>query len=220
MITDITAPIPYLAAMAKRIALTGNIGSGKTTVARLFQELGIPVFEADAVAKQLLVEDADLRRSVTAHFGPNAYDEQGDLNRAYLAKRIFSSEEDLNQLNALVHPAVTKAALTWHESQADAQAKLENNQFWYTLHEAAITLEIGQANAFDAIIVVTAPESVRLQRVMRRDGSTEAQVLARMARQWPEAQKVAAADYLIYNDGQHELWPQVESVHQQIKALP
>lgn len=206
--------------MVKRIALTGNIGSGKTTVARLFQKLGIPVFEADTVAKGLLVEDVDLRRSVTAHFGPNAYDEQGNLNRALLAQRIFSSEDDLNHLNALVHPAVAKAALKWHKSLVKEQAALGNSQIWYTLHEAAITLEIGRADTFDAIIVVTAPESVRLQRVMQRDGSTEAQVLARMARQWPEEQKVAAADYLIYNDGQHELWPQVESVHQQIKALP
>lgn len=203
--------------MTKRIALTGNIGSGKTTVARLFEKLGIPIFEADAIAKRLLVEDADLRRSVTQHFGPDAYTAEKELNRAYLASRIFHSEADLQALNALVHPAVAKAAVRWHQTQVETYHK-DNLPLAYTLHEAAITLEIGQAEAFDAVIVVTAPQELRLKRVMQRDGATEAQVLARMARQWPEDQKIAAADYLIHNDGQQELWPQVENIHQQILA--
>ncbi|MEM6395060.1 MAG: dephospho-CoA kinase [Bacteroidota bacterium] len=205
--------------MTKRIALTGNIGSGKTTVARLFSKLGIPVFEADAVAKQLLLEDVDLRRSVTQLFGENTYTDQGELNRAYLASRIFNNEDDLQALNAIVHPAVGQAALKWHQSHAQqAEIDGQNDPPPYTLHEAAITLEIGQADHFDAIIVVTAPQELRLERVMQRDGATEEQVLARMARQWPEDQKVAAADYLIHNDSKHELWPQVQTIHHQILA--
>ncbi len=195
--------------MGHRIGITGNIGAGKTTVAREFERLGIPVYYADERAKELMHVDHDLRKGIVEAFGDRAYLAGGQLNRAYLAQRVFGQEEALAKLNALVHPVVARDALGWHLAQPTP----------YTLHEAAILFEIGAAAEYDAIIVVTAPYPERLRRVMHRDGVGEEAVAARAARQWPEDRKTSAADILIVNDGRHLLLPQVLRTDRELRAL-
>lgn len=221
----------YLRVMPKtslRIGLTGNIGSGKTTVARQFERLGVPVYYADARAKALMVEDELLVNKITALFGPAAYsgfqsskqkspvagsapaDQPRELNRTYLAERVFNRPEELAKLNAIVHPAVAQDALRWHQSFPEVP---------YTLYEAAISFETGGYKEMDAMIVVTASPELRLNRVMERDGSSASEVEARMERQWPEDKKVAAADYLIFNDGEQLLLPQVLRIDRTLKEM-
>lgn len=187
-----------------KVGITGNIGSGKTTVCRIFETLGIPVYYADTAAKRLMVEQPDLVRGITGLFGSESYHADGSLNRAHLSARAFADKSLLTQLNALVHPAVRADAERWHREQ-DAP---------YTLHEAALTFETGGEKRLDRVIVVAAPEALRLRRVMERDGADEAQVRARMQHQMPEAEKVERADFVIDNDGERLLIPQVLVMHQ------
>lgn len=194
-----------------RVGITGGIGSGKTTVCRLFAVLGIPVYDADYWAKWLIEHDPQVRREVVALLGPEAYRPDGAYDRAYVAQRVFADAALLAALNAIVHPAVERHSRAWHEQQAPTGCP-------YTLKEAALLVESGSHRFLDALIVVTAPEAVRIHRVMARDGATEADVRARMQRQAPEAEKVALADFVIVNDGQHALIPQVWAVHQALIA--
>lgn len=197
---------------AARVGITGGIGSGKTTVCQIFQEaLGVPVFYADSEAKRLILEDPDLRRGIMDLFGAEAYTEEGQYNRAYVASIVFSQPEKLAALNALVHPAVEKASLAWHQEQSQKGAV-------YTLKEAALMVESGSHLHLDFLIVVSAPEPLRIQRVVQRDGLSEEQVQARIRGQLPEADKLALADFVVYNDGQHLLLPQIWHIHQQILA--
>ncbi len=194
--------------MAKKrlqVGITGGIGSGKTTVCRLFEVLGIPVYYADERAKQLMVEDEALVRQIRDSFGDKAYTEEGQLNRAYLADIVFSNPEKLQQLNALVHPAVGRDSRRWHEEQTDAP---------YTLREAALIFESGSFRQLDKVITVTAPKELRIERVMRRDQVDREAVTARMENQLPEEEKVKRADYVIYNDGRRSLIHQVWAIHQ------
>lgn len=191
---------------ALRIGITGGIGVGKTTVCRLFETLGIPVYYADTAAKNLLEHDPELRTSVIRLLGVDAY-RDGHYNRAYVAQKIFGQPELLQQLNRMVHPAVETHSRAWHETHQDAP---------YTLKEAALMIESGSHRFLDALIVVTAPEALRIERVMSRDGLTEAEVRARIARQLPEQDKIALADFAVENDGQHALIPQVWAIHQQL----
>ncbi|THH41536.1 dephospho-CoA kinase [Neolewinella litorea] len=185
--------------MGKRIGITGNIGAGKTTVCREFERLGIPVYYADERAKQLMVSHADLRASVAARFGTESYHPGGNVNRPYLAERVFNDPAALAELNALVHPVVAADAAQWHLAQ-DCP---------YTLHEAAILLEIGAAAEYAAMIVVDCPYPTRLARVTVRDGISAEAFAARAARQWSDERKRAAADHLIVNDGKALILPQV-----------
>ena len=193
--------------MPHHYALTGNIGSGKTTVCRLFEQLGVPVYYADAAAKRLMATDAELRDQLIATFGERTYLPDGTLDRAYLAARAFGDPEQLARLNALVHPAVHRDAAAWRGRQTAAP---------YTLYEAAIVLELGRRGDFAGTIVVAAPTTVRCTRVRARDGLSQEQFLARAARQWPDERKEAAADYLVVNDGKHLLLPQVLRLHRRL----
>ena len=195
--------------MPLRVGITGNIGSGKTTVCQIFATLGIPIYYADPAARRLMESNPELIRAITRLLGPRAYNPDGSLDRAFVAKQIFGNESRLHTLNELVHPAVGQDGLRWHRQQT---------QVPYTLYEAALIFESGGSQRMDAVIVVTAPETVRLQRVMDRDASSEAEVRARLARQWPEARKVELADFIIVNDGAHLLIPQVLAIHRQLKA--
>ena len=193
-----------------RVGITGGIGSGKSTVCRIFNEaFGIPVFDADFWAKQLINADPTLQRGIIEIFGPEAYDQEGVYNRPFVAKIAFSAPEKLAALNALVHPAVEAKSVAWHQQQSELGCA-------YTLKEAALLVESGGHLHLDFLIVVTAPEALRIQRVIARDGLTEAQVQARIRGQLPESEKVKLADFVIENDGTKLLLPQIWEVHQSI----
>ncbi len=193
-----------------KAGITGGIGSGKTTVCKIFETLGIPVYYADDRAKWLMVNDPELVEGIRKAFGEEAYTAEGALNRAYLAKTAFGDPEKLAKLNSLVHPAVFRDGSEWHHAQTGAP---------YTLREAALLFESGSYKAIDKMIVVTAPIDLRLQRVMERDNVPEAAVRARMEQQWPEEEKVKRADYLVHNDGEQLLLPQVLDIHRRLCAL-
>ena len=190
--------------MALRIGLTGGIGSGKTLVAHLFTVLGIPVFDADTAAKQIMETDAGLRKALIEKFGAETYTD-GHLNRKYLANIVFNDHYQLECLNALVHPYTIAAAEKW---------SLEQNAP-YTVKEAALFFEAGSAIGFDYMIGVFAPEHLRIKRVMDRDGVTRDEVKARMQKQIPEEIKMRLCDFVVMNDDQHLLIPQVLKLHEQ-----
>ncbi len=192
-----------------KIGITGGIGSGKSTVCRVFEWLGIPVYYADERAKWLMQHDAGLRQAIVQLLGWQAYLPDGSLNRAYIAEIVFRDADKLQSLNQLVHPAVHRDAEQWSLAQHAS----------YTLREAALLYESGGYRLLDKMIVVTAPEELRVQRVMARDSVSREAVLARMAQQWPESQKAALADYIIHNDGQTLLLPQILALHQVLSKL-
>ncbi|MEQ1746394.1 MAG: dephospho-CoA kinase [Saprospiraceae bacterium] len=196
---------------ALRVGITGGIGSGKTTVCRIFEVLGVPVYDADRWAKWLMANDPEVRAALVALFGPEAYRPDGSYDRARMAGIVFSDPEKLAALNAAVHPAVERHSRAWHDQQVQAGCA-------YTLKEAALLVESGSHRHLDALIVVTAPEEVRVRRVMERDGLSEVAVLARLRSQMPEADKAALADFRIVNDGRHLLVPQVWAVHRELVA--
>lgn len=189
--------------MAASIGITGNIGSGKTTVCREFSRLGVPVYYADVRAKALMTEDEALVTSIRKEFGDRSYESSGQLNRGFLADSVFGNSEALAKLNGLVHPAVARDALTWVASQ-DAV---------YTLHEAAIIFEIGSQDRYDDVVVVACPREVRRQRVLARGGIDARGFEERDSRQWTDQRKEGAADHLIHNGGKQLLLPQVLALH-------
>ena len=188
----------------KVIGLTGGIGSGKSTVARVFETLGVPVFDADREALALYEEDESLFEEVKQRFGPAVIQPDGKLNRQALASIVFNDAEALKQLNAMVHPRVAKKFEAWKSSQVTGTV----------IREAAILFESGSAADCNAVIVVTAPEDVRITRVQKRNGFSEAEVRARMKRQWSEEQLVERADAVIVNDDKHLVLPQLTRVIQ------
>lgn len=193
-----------------KIGITGGIGSGKTTVCNIFASLGIPVYNADRRAKWLMTNEPELVRSIKELFGPEAYYENGQLNRQHLSDIIFAEPEKREQLNALVHPAVWRDGDRWNE---------ENREAPYTLKEAALIFESGGDKLLHKIIVVTAPEDIRITRVVRRDGVERAAVKARIAAQMPESEKVERADFVIVNDGKRMLIPQVLEIHRELAGI-
>jgi dephospho-CoA kinase len=193
-----------------KVGITGGIGSGKTTVCKIFEQLGIPVYYADDRAKRLMVEDPQLVRGIMALLGEEAYTPEGQLDRTFVANIVFNNPGKLAQLNDLVHPAVARDGAAWQEKQTEVP---------YTLKEAALLYEAGSYRALDRMICVVAPEEMRIQRVMERDRVDRAAVLARMDKQWPQAQKARLADFLIYNDGTQSLVQQVVRIHKRLKSI-
>jgi dephospho-CoA kinase len=188
----------------KRIGITGNMGSGKTTISRIFQTLGVPVYNADNRAKELMKNAGETKNSIIQLLGVNAYSPEGELNRAWVAQQIFNNQLLLEQLNAIVHPAVSKDFEQWCNVHA-------SNPF--VLKEAALLYESGSYQQLDKIIVVTAPELLRIERTIARDQSDEQSVKDRMNKQMPEGEKVKLADFVINNDGMHLLIPQIIQLH-------
>ncbi|MGI4020948.1 MAG: dephospho-CoA kinase [Janthinobacterium lividum] len=193
-----------------KIGITGNIGSGKTTVCQLFELLQIPVFYADFHAKKVMTEDAVLVAAIRNNFGAEAYFADGILNRKHISSIVFNNDIELNKLNSLVHPAVFRAFEEW--------AKQYQHNF-YVLKEAALLFESGSNQQCDKTIVVAAALDVRLQRVMQRDNLTEEEVLRREKKQMPQQEKEAKADFIVVNDAQTLVIPQVLAIHQQLLVL-
>ncbi|MCD8741568.1 dephospho-CoA kinase [Mucilaginibacter roseus] len=193
-----------------KIGLTGNIGSGKTTVAKVFEVLGIPVFYADAAAKSVVASDAELIDGVKRTFGSEAYFADATLNRKYIADIVFNNADELARLNALVHPAVFRAFDEWTLYQTKAP---------YVIKEAAILFESGSYKMCDQIILVAAPLDQRLRRVIQRDGISMEEAAGRDARQMNEEEKSKLADHIINNNGSRLVIPQVLALHQQFLAV-
>ena len=187
----------------RKVGITGGIGSGKTTACLIFETLGVPVYYADTQAKQLMNTDPELKASITEYFGNNIYCD-GILDRKKLAEIVFNDKIALEKLNSWVHPAVARDFELWYSRQ------ISN----YVLEEAAIIYESGIADRFDKVILVTAPDEIRIERVCARDGVTPDIVQKRMKNQWSEDKKIALADYIIRNDNDNLLIRQVIDIHE------
>jgi len=190
------------------VGLSGGIGSGKTTVSKVFQTLGIPVFYADDTVKNLYDTDIHLQQAMIKLFGSAIYD-KGRLQSKALAALIFNDDRLLHQVNELTHPLVAKAFTAWKQVQKAP----------YVLLEAAILFESGMAEDMDINISISAPDSVRIARVAQRDGSSEEQIRQRMSKQWSDEQRNAKAHYVIINDDKEALLPQIITVHEKILTL-
>ncbi|MBS1626963.1 MAG: dephospho-CoA kinase [Bacteroidetes bacterium] len=191
-----------------KIGITGGIGSGKSTVSKIFQILGIPVFNADEAAKTIMNEDEVLKEKIIQTFGAATY-ANGILNRKYLAEIVFNNTFELEKLNALVHPAAIAKGIQW-AAQQNAP---------YIIKEAALMFEAGSAFNLNYVIGVTAPQHIRIQRTMQRDSISREEVLARMNKQIDETIKMKLCDFVIVNDEQQMIIPQVLQLHQQFLAI-
>lgn len=187
------------------VGITGGIGSGKTTISKIFNTMGIPVYNADISAKTLINTDTFIKEKLTDAYGENIYD-KGNINRKLLAEIIFSDVAQRQYVNSIVHPRVKADFKRWVTEQTTP----------FVLHEAAILFEIGLDKIMDATILVTAPEQIRIQRVIDRDGLDRNNVEARIKAQMSEVDKMALSDYIITNDGVQPVMPQILTIY---KAL-
>lgn len=186
-----------------KVGITGGIGSGKTTICKIFETLGIPVYYADDRAKALMTKDTLLKTEIKKIFGKEAYFRNGRLNRKYLASIVFANPNKLKQLNEAVHPAVFRDSLNWHNQQTA----------FYTLKEAALLFESGSYKMLDKIITVIAPQELRIDRVIKRDKTSRDAVITRINKQWPDKEKINKSDFIIHNDGKKSLISQVLHIH-------
>lgn len=194
--------------MTLKIGITGGIGSGKSTVAKVFETLGVPVYYADEAAKRIMNEDALLKQQIIEHFGPATY-KNNQLDRHYLASMVFNNKAKLELLNSLVHPATIRDGEQWMQQQTTP----------YAIKEAALIFESGTQDQLDYIIGVSAPAPLRILRAMKRDGSTREQVMARMNKQIQEVIKIRLCDFIVYNDEQQPVIPQVLELHGKLSNL-
>jgi|TARA_B110001452_G_C15072208_1_gene374249 dephospho-CoA kinase len=195
--------------MPKIIGLTGGIGSGKSRVALRFLALGIPCYIADDRAKDLMNASAHLKEAVCKVFGSESYLD-GVLNRPYIANLVFKDASALAQLNALVHPAVAQDFIEWVAVQEAP----------YVIKEAAILFENGGSKLCDSVILITAPEALRLKRLLERDNSTVEAIQDRMSKQWSDDRKIPLADYHIENMEWDDTVLKIDSIHQELIQTP
>jgi dephospho-CoA kinase len=191
------------------VGITGGIGSGKSTVCRLFEALGVPVYYADERSKFILNSDPEAIRQVKALLGDRAYLPDGKADRAWIASRVFNDPEMLQSLNRILHPLVFQDTLRWMSEQQAA----------YVLREAALLVETGMYKMLDKLIVVSAPEEERIARVMSRDHCSREEVLLRMKNQLPEEEKLRLADYVIENISPEQTQESVMKLHRQLLSL-
>ena len=185
-----------------KVGLTGGIGSGKSTVAAIFRLLGIPVFDADVAAKWIMEHDEVLIDSIKKTFGEESY--MGNkLNRKYIADIVFKDKYQLEVLNSLTHPATIKAANGWMEKQEAP----------YCIKEAALLFEAGTADNLDYVIGVQAPDALRIHRAIQRDNATRQEVIARMDKQIDQTIKMKLCDFVLNNNEQKLLIPQILEIH-------
>ncbi len=192
-----------------KVALTGNIGSGKSIITRIFKTLDIPVFIADIEARLLYYRE-DVKDVLRQTLGERIFGPEGEINTKALADVIFNDEKALKNVNNIIHPLVYEVYQKWLGLYREEQ---------YTIHESAILFENNLISRYDKVIVVTAPEELRLKRVMERDHVDADVVRARMANQWSDEEKVKKADFVIINDGEHFLIPQVLEIDKTLKSL-
>jgi dephospho-CoA kinase len=190
------------------IGLTGGIGSGKSIVAKIFRTLGVPVLDADALAKKIMLENEDVRAQIINSFGDESYNQAG-LNRSFIANIVFKDPFQLEVLNSIVHPATIEAGKKWASQQNTP----------YTIKEAALFFESGSAEGMDLIIGVFAPDALRIQRVMHRDQTSREEVLNRMKHQISQTIKMKLCDRVIINDEQSLLIPQIMALHNEFITL-
>ena len=192
-----------------QIGITGGIGSGKSVVCKLFACLEIPVYDADSRAKWLTTHDSEIRERIIGLLGEDAY-HQGLYNRSFVASRVFNHPELLRSLNSIVHPAVSKDTARWVSRHRD---------YPYVIKEAAIMNRAGEGNSLDYVVVVEAPEWLRVRRVLHRDNRSKEEIKAIIARQIADADRKSLADFTITNDETSALIPQVLSMHQRFMGI-
>lgn len=191
----------------KKIGITGGIGSGKTTVCKVFELLGVPVFYADDEAKKLLGEDAEVKEAVVKAFGSILLNGPGLINKKKLAEIVFNNSEKLQELNSIVHPVVRRRFEEW---------SAKHSSCIYVLEEAAILFESGAYKFVDHAITIIAPEELRIERVMQRDKSTSEQVKTRIQNQMNDAEKIKRSQFVIVNDEHQLLIPQILDIHKEL----
>ncbi|HAH22825.1 MAG TPA: dephospho-CoA kinase [Prolixibacteraceae bacterium] len=190
-----------------KVGITGGIGSGKTTVCKVFRIMGIPVFEADQVARQLMNSDTRVRFQLVNLFGSSVYLPDQTVDRKFLSAIVFNDPSLLSGLNSIVHPAVRNAFDAW----------CNNQHSLYVIQEAAILFESGFYKMMDKTIVVATDEEERVQRVMKRDGISEEQVRQRIRNQWTDEQRIKMADFVINNNDNELILPQIVEIDQKIR---
>jgi len=186
-----------------KVGLTGNIGTGKSTVARIFESMGIPVYHADVEAKKMLDKES-VKKDLLVKFGLEIFDD-GIVNRQKLANLVFNNSKKLEELNAIIHPLVKEDL---------AEFFIENQAHPFVIQEAAILFETGFNKDFDKIILVTSPDELANKRVMLRDGISISEVEQRRSNQWSQEKKVGLSDFIINNDESEMLLPQVLKIHE------
>jgi dephospho-CoA kinase len=194
--------------MALAIGITGGIGSGKSTVCKIFKLLGVPVFEADLVAKTLVNSNTEIRNGLIQFFGKDIYSRDGRINRKMLANLIFNDDLLMEKVNRLVHPVVRNEYLNWIKQQNSA----------YIIHEAAILFESGFYEMTDYTILVSAPNELRIERVTHRDQITPEMVKSRMLKQWTDEEKRKLASFELVNDNKKLLIPQILEIDKKLKT--
>ncbi|HLK30658.1 MAG TPA: dephospho-CoA kinase [Puia sp.] len=191
-----------------KIGLTGGIGSGKSTVAKIFEVLGIPMYYADDAAKRLMNEDDNLKKEIIKNFGEESYI-NGKLNRAYISSIVFNNKDKIELLNSLTHPAVMHDSERWMKEQTAP----------YAIREAALIFESGINKHLDYVIGVSSPEELRIERTMKRDHVSREEVQKRMKNQMNEDEKMKLCDFVIYNDEKQLMMPQVLELHRKLSEL-
>jgi len=191
-----------------RIGLTGGIGSGKSTIAAIFEVLGIPVYYADDAAKRLMDEDENVKTSIENNFSKEAY-RNGRLNKKYISDIVFKDSDKLTLLNSIVHPATIKDAEEWIQKQRSS----------YIIKEAALLFESGANKKLDYTIGIQAPLELRISRAIKRDSVSRDEILSRMNKQMNEEEKLSLCDFIIINDEQQLVIPQVLELHEKFSKL-
>lgn len=194
-----------------QIGITGGIGSGKSLVSRIFQCLGIPVYDADSHAKELMTTDGILISNIKKEFGELSFNRDGSLNRKYLSSAVFNDSVKLGKLNSLIHPRVAEDYKRWLE---------QHEGYSYTIKEAAIMFEANSDKVLDKTIVVSAPEDLRIERVLKRDSHRNVdQIRKIIENQMPEQEKLKRADFILINDEKKLLIPQVLELHSRFLSM-
>lgn len=191
------------------VGITGGIGSGKSIVSRFFQQLGIPVYFADDRAKSLMATNPELKAQILANFGEESYQNDGSVNRAFLADTVFSDPEKVKKINSLVHPAVAEDFREWAKTQKSP----------YILKEAALLFETGAAKEMDVVINVSSPLKIRIARVLMRDTHrSEEQVNRIIDQQMPDEEKNELSDFVIKNSDSKLIIPQILQIHEDLRS--